>query len=87
MLLIDMQGLPVPSPPASTSSLRSPRTLRSPRATASKSQPTDRLLAFAALISSLVVYNQVGTLTERMLDYLEPIAKFSDQIQKEIAIE
>ena len=86
MLLLDMQGLPVPTPAATTSSLRSPRTLKSPRPT-SKSQPTDRLLSFATLISSLVVYNQVGTLTERMIDNLEPIAKFSDQIQKEIAIE
>ena len=85
MILIDMQGLPEPTPALAkaTSALRSPRTLRSPR----QSQPTDRLLAFASLISSLVIYNQVGNITERMLDSLEPIAKFSDQIQREIAIE
>ena len=45
------------------------------------------MLAFATLISSLVVYNQQGPLTERMLDNLEPIARFADQIQREIAIE
>ena len=89
MLLLDMQGLPPPtSSPATTSSMRSPRTLRSPRTAAlSKSSPTDRLLVFATLISSLVVYNQSGSLTERMLDSLEPVAKFSDQIQRELAIE
>ena len=87
MLLIDMQGLPMPAPATTTSSMRSPRTLRSPRTAAAKAQPTDRLLAFATLVSSLVVYNQTGTLTERMLDSLEPIARFSDQIQRELAIE
>ena len=64
--------------------MRSPRTsaLRSPRGLVNQSKPTDRLLAFATLISSLVVYNQSGgaTLQDQMIESLDYIAKFSDQI-------
>ena len=87
-----MQGLPQAAPAASgTASMRSPRTsaLRSPRGLVNRSQPTDRLLAFATLISSLVVYNQSGgaSLQDQMIESLESIAKFSDQIQKELGAE
>ena len=82
MLLLDMQGLPPPAAPTqATNSLRSPRTsaLRSPRGLAQRSQPTDRLLAFATLISSLVVYTQgSGNKLDSMIECMEPIAKFSD---------
>ena len=83
MLVLDMQGLPQPAPPT-TSSMRSPRTsaLRSPRGLASqRSNPTDRLLSFAALVSSLVVFTQKGSsLQDQLIESLEPIAKFSDAI-------
>ena len=51
-----------------------------------RGNPTDRLLSFASLISSLVVYTQPGG-ADQVIECLEPVAKFSDQIQKELGAE
>ena len=85
LLVLDMQGLPPPTPAQSgTALMRSPRTsaLRSPRGALNRSNPTDRLLAFASLISSMVIYTHKGqqALQDTIAECLEPVAKFSDLV-------
>lgn len=79
LLILDMQGLQ----PSVASQVK--QTTRSPRVpiSGSKDQATDKLLQFAVLISSTIIYNEIGQL-EKIFDVLEPIAKFCTLIMKEL---
>lgn len=90
LIILELEGLAKPNLYVSGTSIRSPRTsaLRSPRIASSKSsQPTDKLLSLACLISSNIVYVGQGQSLAGLLECLEPIARFSDALQKELNAE
>lgn len=80
MLVLDMQGIE-PAQPTQLSSIKSARGIQQPKPLA-----TDKLMQFAALISSMLVYTQRGTL-DKLVDNLDPVVRFSKQLAKELEAE
>lgn len=80
MLVLDMQGIE-PAQPTQLSSIKSARGIQQPKALT-----TDKLMQFAALISSMLVYTQRGSL-DKLIDNLDPVVRFSKQLAKELEAE
>ena len=47
---------------------------------------TDKLMQFAALISSMLVYTQRNSL-DKLIDVMDPVNRFSKQLAKELEAE